>query len=203
MAEHPFGRISSYYDALVAEHGDDPRSCDYGSARSQAVKFDVLADVADLDGMSVLDVGCGLAHFADHLEHRFAGLEYAGIDLSPRMVEQAGERRPDLRLEVGSLLEHEFDRRFDVVLANGIFYLLGADAPALMRRLIARMWSLADRAVAFNSLSTWAPDRYEAEYQADPLEMLEFCRTLTPHVVLRHDYMTHDFTIYLHRERTA
>lgn len=203
MAKPPFGRISSYYDSLVAEHGDDPRSCDYGSARSQAVKFDVLAAAADLDGLSVLDVGCGLAHFADHLERRFRGLEYVGIDLSPRMIERAGSRRPDLRLEVGSLLEHDFDRRFDVVLANGIFYLLGAEAPQLMRRLIARMWSLADRTVAFNSLSAWAPERHDGEFQADPLDVLEFCRTLTPHVALRHDYMTHDFTVYLHRQQTA
>jgi len=201
--EAPFALISSFYDELVAKHGDDPRSCDYGSSRSQAVKFDVIADAADLTGLSVLDVGCGLAHFADHLERRYPGVEYAGIDLSPQMIAQARARRPDLRLEVGNLLDYDLGRRFDVVVANGIFYLLGPEAPVLLRSLVTRMWSLADQLVAFTTLSTWAPEHHAGEFQADPLDTLGFCRTLTPRITLRHDYMPHDFTVFLHREPAA
>ena len=134
--EAPFALISSFYDELVAKHGDDPRSCDYGSSRSQAVKFDVIADAADLTGLSVLDVGCGLAHFADHLERRYPGVEYAGIDLSPQMIAQARARRPDLRLEVGNLLDYDLGRRFDVVVAN---FFLNVFALAEARRVLAHL----------------------------------------------------------------
>jgi SAM-dependent methyltransferase len=203
MAEHsrqPFDQIAGFYDELVRVHGVDARSCDYGNRASQQRKFEVLAEVGALTGKRILDVGCGLADYADFLEARFGDLTYVGIDVSPAMVEQARARRPDLDLAVANVLELEVDRPFDVVNANGIFYLLGEHAPELMHLLITRMWEASGRAVAFNSLSAWADRREPGEFQADPLETLAFCRSLTRSVVLRHDYMTHDFTVYLYRE---
>jgi len=194
-------RIAAYYDRLVDRYGHDPRACDYGSAASQAAKYRVLADVAPLEGRSVLDVGCGFADYADFLEARFPKVQYTGIDLSRRMTEEARRRRPDLEIVHASILDWSDARRFDVVSANGIFYLLGRDAPALMRDLIARMYRLCDHAIAFNSLSTWASVHEPGEFYAEPREILEYCHTIAPWVTLRHDYLPHDFTVYLYRER--
>ena len=198
-----FARIAETYDRLVAERGDAPEACDYGSASSQRAKFEVLAAIDDLSGRTVLDVGCGLAHYADFLEAHHDGVRYAGIDLSPAMIDLARRRRPDLDLAVGNVLDLGYNHRADIVNANGIFYLLGEEAPSLFPRLIERMWELAERALAFNSLSTWAPRCEEGEFQADPLETVAMCRRLSPWVVLRHDYMPHDFTVYVYREPRA
>jgi SAM-dependent methyltransferase len=194
-----FTSVSRYYDELLARHGDDARSCDYGDPRSQVAKFRVMAAVEGMRrGARVLDVGCGLAHFADHLETEGLEVDYVGVDLSPAMVARARERRPTLDIRQANLL-HEDLGEFDVVVANGIFYLLGDEAPALMRALVERMWMRAKRALAFNSLSTWAPDPEPGEFHADPLETMAFCRTLTGRLVLRHDYHFRDFTIYAYR----
>lgn len=195
----PFPEIAAFFDGLVEEHGTSYLASDYGSERSRQRRFDVIAGLGDFSGRRVLDVGCGLASFADYLAERFAGVEYVGIDLSPRTIEQARELRPHLDLRVANALD--LDERFDLVTANGIFYLLGDEAPALMRRIVEHVWELAGEAVAFSSLSTWAPghSRNEGEFHADPLATLAWCRELTPHVALRHDYLPHDFTIYLRR----
>src|SRR5437763_714550 len=115
----PFGRIGSFYDELLQRYGDDSRSCDYGSDDSQRRKFDVLAGVADAAGARVLDVGCGLAHYADYLEARCRDVDYVGIDLSSEMIAAARRRRPDLDLRVGNALDVDTAERFDVVSANG------------------------------------------------------------------------------------
>jgi SAM-dependent methyltransferase len=193
-----FRSVAGYYDDLVARHGDSPRSCDYGDPRSQAAKFAVLSAVEGMRGARLLDVGCGLAHFADHLDAEGLDVEYTGVDLSGAMVAAARERRPDLDIRQANILEED-PGSFDVVTANGIFYLLGGDAPALMRALVGRMWACATRALAFNSLSTWAPDPEEGEFHADPLETVAFCRALTGRLTLRHDYHRRDFTIYAYR----
>jgi hypothetical protein len=104
---------------------------------------------------------------------------------------------------VANLAALPADRQYDVVTANGIFYLLGGDALRLMRELVTCMFALARRAVTFNSLSAWAGDQTAGEYYADPLETVAFCRTLTPWVALRHDYHPRDFTVYLYKGRTT
>ncbi len=194
----PFRRTAQFFDSLVARHGSTLGALDYGGPESQRARFEVLAAAFDVTGASVLDVGCGLAHLADFLEERYEGVRYQGIDVSPAMVEQARRRRPDLRLECGNIHD-SVPGEFDVVYANGIFYLLGGQAPTLMRELVERMWSLARRGLAFTSLSTWGGEPAHDEFQADPLETIEFCRTLTPSLSLRHDYLPHDFAVILRR----
>lgn len=194
-----FARIADYYRELIWKYGHDPRACDYGRAESQLIKFRVLSEVTPLAQCSVLDVGCGFADFARFLDDRSPGVQYTGIDLCPEMINQGKLSNPGLDLQVANIAEVVLDRSFDVVVANGIFYLLGEQAMGLMQHMIERMFSLATRAVAFNSLSAWTRDQAPGEFYADPLHTLEFCRGLTPWVVLRHDYHPRDFTVYLYK----
>ena len=195
-----FAAVGRYYDNLVARHGHSPFACDYGRPESQQIKFSVLAEVMPLSGKSILDVGCGFADYADYLEQKFTRVSYSGVDLSAAMVEGARKHRPDRSIRRLDILQDE-PGRYDVVTANGIFYLLGSKAAPLMRRIVTRMFELSREAVAFNSLSAWAVDHEAGEFYADPLQTVDFCRTLTPWVVLRHDYHHRDFTIFMYRER--
>lgn len=195
----PFARIAGYYDGLVQKYGHDPRACDYGRVESQNIKFRVLSEVLPLANSTLLDVGCGFADFATFLGGRFPGLRYSGIDLCDAMVNEAQRNHPRLDLRVANIFDAAFDRTFDVVTANGIFYLLGDQAWPMMRQMIERMYALATQAVAFNSLSPWATDQEAGEFYADPLQVVDFCRRLTPWVVLSHDYHPRDFTVYLYK----
>ena len=195
----PFVRIADYYDGLVRKYGHDPRACDYGRVESQKIKFQVLSEVLPLANLSLLDVGCGFADFATFLTGRFPGLQYSGIDLSSAMVKEAQRNHPELDLRVANISDAALKRTFDVVTANGIFYLLGDEAWPMMQRMVERMYALATTAVAFNSLSAWATDQEAGEFYADPLQVVDFCRRLTPRVVLRHDYHPRDFTVYLYK----
>lgn len=195
--------IAAYFDQLVTQHGNDLRALDYGRPESQQRRFQTLAEVGDLSGKHVLDVGCGFAHLADYLEARFDAVRYTGIDLTPSVLDVARQRRPDLDLRLVDLMSLPTDDRYDVVFANGIFYLLGQEAPVRMRAMIARLYELAAEAVAFCSLSTWAPIHEPGEYHADPADVLAFCRTLTPWITLRHAHLPHDFTMYLYRRQQA
>lgn len=194
----PFHRTAAFFDGLVERHGATFDALDYGSEETQRVRFEVIADAVDFAGKSVLDVGCGLAHFADFLEARHDGVRYTGIDLAPRMVDAARARRPDLDVWHANVLELA-DEHFDIVVANGVFYLLEEDAPAVMERLVRAMWDRADDAVVFTSLSTWGADAGGDEFRADPVAVLRFCGTFATSLVLRHDYLPHDFAVCLRR----
>jgi SAM-dependent methyltransferase len=58
---------------------------------------------ADVAGRGqVCDLGCGPGHVARYL--RDAGAEVVGIDLSPRMLEEAGRLNPDIAFREGDML---------------------------------------------------------------------------------------------------
>jgi len=210
MSEHgwakttdTFRQIADYYEGLIRQYGHDPRACDYGRPESQQVKFRVLSEVVPLSDCSLLDVGCGFADFATYLQQRFSGVSYSGIDLCTSMVEEARRIHPDLDIRTANVLDASFDRHFAVVTANGIFYRLGEEAWPMMCKMVERMFGLATTALAFNSLSDWANDQEANEFYADPVQVLTFCRKLTPWVVLRHDYHPRDFTVYMYKTPKA
>jgi cyclopropane fatty-acyl-phospholipid synthase-like methyltransferase len=194
-----FSEIGAYYDRLVARYGHDHRACDYGRLESQLAKFEALSTVCALNGKSVLDVGCGFADFSDFLRTKFHGFRYSGLEISPQMVRAARRLHPDLDIRQVNILSQD-PGPFDVVMANGIFYLLGKDAWPLMQQLITRMFTIANEAVAFTSLSNLASDKKADEFHADPLAVLGFCQTLTRRLVLRHDYHDRDFTVFLYKD---
>ncbi|OKI65913.1 class I SAM-dependent DNA methyltransferase [Micromonospora sp. CB01531] len=54
-------------------------------------------------GRPVLEVGCGTGRVTAHL--RDLGLDVAGVDLSPGMVEVARRTYPELRFDIGSMTD--------------------------------------------------------------------------------------------------
>ncbi|MBV8889685.1 MAG: class I SAM-dependent methyltransferase [Alphaproteobacteria bacterium] len=192
-------RIGGYFDALVARFGPDMKGIDYGGRETQRVRFEIIADSFALAGKRVLDVGCGFADLADFLAQRSPGVGYVGVDISRSVLAEARRRRPDLDLRRLDILAEDPGGPFDVVVANGIFYLLGAEGEARMRALIGRMFALCREGVVFTSLSSWAPRQQPGEFHADPSRTVDFCRGLTPYLRFRHDYLPHDFAVCLYR----
>ncbi|HVO47229.1 MAG TPA: class I SAM-dependent methyltransferase, partial [Steroidobacteraceae bacterium] len=147
-----------YYAARLAQHGDDVRSVDWGSVQSQVQRFEVLARVGDLSNATVLDVGCGLGDLYAWLSQRGIQMRYTGVDITPQMIDACRRRFPAVDFEVANLLEAKLERR-DYVFASGIFYLRQTHPLDYMRAMLARLFALCDKAVAFNSLSAWSPQR--------------------------------------------
>lgn len=197
------GRIASYYDALVDRYGHDPRACDASGIESLERRYRVLGDVQDLSGRRVLEVGCGFGDLGAYLRRRYEGVVYRGVDLSHRMVE-AGRAAHGLDLRVANVLDLDpAEERYDVVLAQGIFYLLDGDAEAKMQELVRAMAALSLEATAFTAVSTWTPSPEPGEYYVDPVGLLGFCRTLAPLVTVRHDYHPGDVAAYLYLDGRA
>jgi SAM-dependent methyltransferase len=87
-------------------------------------------------GRPVLDLGCGPGHTTAYLTS--FGLTATGIDLSPRMVEQAAERFPQARFEVGDFLalEHEAESVVGIL----AFYCIVHLKPDQLRPAFAEMF---------------------------------------------------------------
>ncbi len=115
MTSHPPPRL---YDDLawvweLMVNGEDYRS-------EADLVAETLAAHVTSGGNALLDVGCGAGHHDRYLKQRF---EVMGVDFSPRMLELARGRNPDLLYEVGDMRALQLSRRFDaVVILDAIAY---------------------------------------------------------------------------------
>ncbi|MCS6243443.1 MAG: class I SAM-dependent methyltransferase [Opitutus sp.] len=192
----------AFFSKQLERHQEGPLAVNWGSQAGQDRRFAVLAGIGDMTGCRVLDVGCGLGGFYDWQLRQGLGLDYVGVDITPGMIEAARLRHPGVDFQVANVLATD-PGQFDYVIASGIFYLRQHEPEAFLERMVTRLFGLARRGVAVNSLSTWSPRRDAGEFYADPVHTLEFCRSLTSAVVLRHDYHPGDFTLYLHQAAFA
>lgn len=190
------------YRRLFDEYGQSYKALNWGSREGQELRFKVLADIGQLAGKRILDVGCGLGDFAGWFAQNSIKVDYTGLDMTPELLAQARKNYPALQFVSGSILDKSllFNQKFDFVLASGIFYTYSTSGNTWLQAAVSRMWELCEEGMAFNSLSAWAEDRDPREFYADPLVTMQYCRSLTPWVTMRHDYHPRDFTMYLSRK---
>ena len=195
-------KLIEFYNQNVKKHKDDIKSVAWGSKESQLKRFEILSQIADLEGQSVLDVGCGLGDFYGWLRNKYSDIRYTGIDITPSMIEIALKRFPGTKFKVQNILELKKVRpTYDYVFASGIFNRRIPRHKHFIKDTIIRMFDLSKQGIAFNIMSTKADFMKKNEYYADPSKMLNFCTNLSRRFVLRHDYMPHDFTVYVYKEQ--
>jgi Trans-aconitate methyltransferase len=201
MPDHHVEKNIEFYSSLLDKHGLNPQSLNWGSQQSQETRFKILAGIAELKNQSILDVGCGLGDFYNWLKVEEKDTVYHGIDITPKMIETASARFPGVRFDIGTVEDIVEDESYDFVFASGIFYLVENEPYSFMKKTILKMLSISKKGIAFNSLSAWADSKTKGEFYASPGETLEYCKTLSPYVVLRHDYHPADFTVYIYKNR--
>lgn len=191
--------LVALYEGRWSELGRDVRTLGWNDAQSQQLRFEVLCDGLDLDGASVLDVGCGFGDLADWLDARWEGVRYTGIDLSPSLLAEARRSHPGRSFAQVDLLEEPLEGPFELVVCSGALSFKVQDHAAHTAAMLRRMWELASQGVAANFLTSHV--NYERPHNAHhrPQDVFALALELTPWVGLRHDYPLWEFTVQLHR----
>lgn len=135
-----------------------PRLVDRIFRRDMYERFRRTLEECDpLSGKSVLDIGCGSGQYVTALASRGAG-EVVGLDFAENMLRIAATnaRRASVagkcRFISGDFLSYPFDRRFDYVLAVGLFDYVGEPLPFLRR---ARQVTEEKFIATFPRMCTW------------------------------------------------
>ena len=186
-----------FFTKLSEKYGNDVKSLNWGSIESQELRFKILLEVGALNGESILDIGCGLGDLYKYLKEKQYVGDYHGVDITPNMVKKAKQNHPKGNFEIKDVFMEHNKLYYDYILSSGIFYLTEGDQYKLMFDMIEKMFRMAKKGLAFNTLSSWSETLTKGEFYADPIKTISFCRGLTNKVVLRHDYHPSDFTIYL------
>ena len=188
-------QIAAYYARLLAEHGPSFRAGDYGSIDSQKARLGALAETILTEDASraiptVLDVGCGVGDFRAYVPT----VKYTGWDFCVPIIDAARAKWPGVTFEAQDLLRSFAGGAADYVLASGLFQFRGL---TYVKRAVTRMYSLAKSTVAFNVLTRTSEPQ---EITHDVLTIARWCKTLTPRMVVRTDYLPNDAMIILFKD---
>ena len=194
--------ISNIYDKMLSSGKSDYDRVGWGSLDSQKERFRILTEVGDLSKHSVLDVGCGLGGYFDYVRNIYPDILYTGTDINANMIEGAKQRHPGIEFvctDITTGLSEISQRRFDYVFLSGALNLSADKHEIAIKNITETMFSLANKGVAINFLSIFSDYLSPGEYYCNPEVILKLAFSITKKVVLRHDYMPHDFTIYLYK----
>lgn len=190
-------RIREYANGTVEALG-------YRGAESQTKRFEALASVGEINGCSVLDVGCGHGDLKGFLDGRFHGFSYVGIDQMAEFIMQARSlygQRPSCYFCVADFTEAELPQ-VDYVFASGVLGYRCAD-PSFHFAMIEKCYRAANRAFAFNMLDAEKFPQHPLLTGHDARKVMEFCKRLAPEARLVRGYLEDDFTVLMPRGDSA
>jgi SAM-dependent methyltransferase len=197
------GKVLRFYGERWKEFGYDTRSLGIGSRESQEIRYRILTEMADLANTTLLDVGCGFGDLHDYLARRGIPVRYTGLDIQKAFIDEARVRHPADEFFCEDIERFEPNSIFDYVLISGTFNVkFREDQEAWVYRMLRRMFSWARRGVGINLLSTYYdPGHFRDDmFYCPPERAFTEAHGITRWVTLRHDYLPHDFTLYLYRK---
>lgn len=189
----------AYWDERGRADLPDLAKLQWAHRRTQRMRFEAFLLEHDLEGRSVLDVGCGLGDFYAHLRWRGVDADYTGFDLAPSMIALCRARYPGVAFLGGDFLQYAPPGRFDYTVSFGIHNVHMPGLQAIMEATTRHQYALASVAAHVSLLSDRAgePSPPFQAWRAE--EILTMALAITPHATLRHDYLQNDLAITLYR----
>ena len=186
-------RIREYASGTVEALG-------YRGDQSQCKRFEVLSTVANLNGCSILDVGCGHGDLKDYLDGKFHGFSYIGIDQMAEFIAQARSlygQRPSCYFSQADFTTADLPQ-VDYVFASGVLAYRCTEKNFYFA-MIEKMYQAANKALVFNMLDAERFPQHELLIGHDPERVMAFCNTLSKNVQLIRGYLEDDFTVMIKR----
>ncbi|MBU0620450.1 MAG: class I SAM-dependent methyltransferase [Gammaproteobacteria bacterium] len=196
-------KLRAHYKDLLLKYGDSAESAQYSSRESQERRFEILAQISDLNNTNILDFGCGSGHLATYLKSRNMKFSYTGVDVVEEFFDVARAKNPGDRF---GLLQEFTQEKFDFVFVSGVFNNKRKGNRRFYQDSLRTLFGMCTKGIAFNMMSTYVDYRDSGLFYESPERAFRFVKQeLTPFVCLRHDYevkpgiVPFEYAIYAYR----
>lgn len=204
MEEQIFKTHLDFHNQQIKLHGFNNAAI-ANSLQSQTKRFEVATQLFKYDNQfSLLDLGTGLCDFYPYLiDLGFVFTDYTAVDINSNFINKVKPLYPEVNFIEGSVYEVlELDKKFDYVVASGI-YNLGANVDlntAFILKQFKELFPIISKGFVVNFLSMWAKKKNPLSVYYDPIKMLHlFRQNFGTRITFYHNYMPHDFTIMVHK----
>lgn len=192
--------IETYYEDNMAKGLPEYGILGWESEEAQRLRFDMLLAAANLEGKSLLDVGCGTGNLLEYINSKGINVSYTGVDILEKMIEQAKSKQLNADFyHVDIFKNNTFnDNSFNVIYASGIFNLDLGNNRAFLTNALELFFRLSSEVVVFNLLHCASPDREDTYFYFHPDEVNEILAGFSDvieRVEFVEAYLKNDFTV--------
>jgi SAM-dependent methyltransferase len=202
--------MKSHYELSFDKFGPHSSGVDWGNDIEKTnLRYKKMLAVSESiesnKASTMLDVGCGYGGLIQYMKNQNISMDYTGIDFASNMIDWAKINLKDEVFIEANFLDYDFaEKKYDYVVCNGILTqklessLLDMDRYA--KSIIGKMYSLCNKAIAFNIMSTavnfFAPNLYYKH----PAEIICYCMSeISRNFKIDHSYGIYEYTVYLHK----
>lgn len=192
--------IKKYYESKMGKGLPDYGVLGWESEEAQNLRFEMLLSAVELEGKSLLDVGCGMGNLLQYLRSKGTDVRYTGVDILESMIEQARLKNPDAEFYHADIFKDSIfkSNSFDIAYASGIFNIDLGNNGEFLRKALELLLDLSKEAVVFNLLHCDSPDRESGYCYFHPDEvrsMVEGFQDKVERLEIIEAYLHNDFTV--------
>ncbi len=214
MSSPTYHELVRHYEKRLSEHGANYRGMDWPNEEDLEKRFKVMLGVIGAptsERVSILDLGCGVGLLLDYAQSPGVAdsLEYWGIDISGKMIQEALRRHSNQRFETRDVLRNPLSPQcVDYVVMNGLLTekatLSHESMECFARDVIKAAFSACRLGIAFNVMSTHV-DWLRDDLFHWPLDSAVgfLVANCSRSLVIRMDYGLYEYTVYAYREPTV
>ncbi len=196
--------LAQHYRDLLLKYGDSPEASQYSNRETQEKRFEILLQIANLEGKKILDFGCGTGHLATYIKQQGLNVIYTGVDIVEELLEVAREKHPEHHFcEFSDVTDH----KFDYILISGVFNNKIEDNRGFYQKTVEQCFSMISEGLAFNMMSHYVDFYDPSLFYEKPEAVFEFAKkNISPYVVIRNDYQVKDgvipfeFAVYVYKK---
>ncbi len=197
-------QLISFFNHHLNKFGDRPEALRW-TPNGQLRRFHALLDIApDLSNRTVLDYGCGKGDFYNFLKQRGISVRYTGVDINKNLITLAKKKYPECTFSVMCIDEEPLEGLFDYIFICGVFNLRVPGVQQDLRDAMLKLFKHCRKGLALNALSSHTPVKAPELNYTSPGDIVKFSiENLSPSVVLHHDRLENDFTLFVYTKLNA
>jgi SAM-dependent methyltransferase len=197
----PFSKeqLLSFYNRHFKKFGDRPEALRW-TPQGQLRRYHTFLDIApDLNNQKILDYGCGMGDFYKFLKRRGLDVKYTGVDINENFINVAKKKYPECSFRVMNVDEDSLEGYYDYIFICGVFNLRVPGVQDDLRNALITLFKHCNKALALNALSSHTPTKDIELNYTSPEDIMQFAiENLSPSVLLRHDRIPNDFTLFIY-----
>ena len=194
--DHMIAEYGTWYSA----YGDNHQSVGWNKPKHIS-RFECLLKFWEsIFGIeTIIDLGCGLAHLADHVKSSNPDYSYIGIDINQSFIDINKSKHPSYAFYCGNA--DDFTNTADVIVASGLFNRMFSDSEAFFLKTVSKMISNSRLGCSFNCLSSSAVEKNPKNFYIDMSTIEKLIdRKLIDGFLIDGDSMPGELTIHLRKK---